>query len=716
MAVSETVVAGVVDKVVTKKAGSPFVVLSVKIGDRDRSVTVLGEAVDPRAGQVLRAEGVWQDSEAWGRQFKAKRIVLLAPTNAEGLVGFLASGAIKGVGDAVAKKLVERFGEKLGDVIEATPERLREVPGIGAKIAERIVDSWKRETGARDILMFLHGHGVSPARAQRILETYGDNAVAKLLADPYLLARDVRSIGFRTADALAERLGVGPDAEIRRLAALNEALHEAARDGHTALPRDQTVRAAANLLGASPAAISEVVERAIAEGRLEAGEDADGACLRLPALAAAERGIAQKVRKLLDVAPVWDELVPLGEVERRLEIDLAASQKEAVSGVLASNFSVITGGPGTGKTTLVRALLAALEDQELELALCAPTGRAARRITESTGHPASTIHRLVEADPARGFGRNRERPLEADLVIVDEASMVDTLLMYGLLEALPDGAGLVLVGDVDQLPPVGAGQPLADLIDCGRVPVFRLTEIFRQAAESAIVRGAHRVIHGEMPAFKSTESPDCFGIRANDTEDAVAKVLELVGKRIPERFELDRIDDIQVLTPINRGPAGTRGLNERLQRMLNPSPSAFLERAGLVFGVGDKVMQTENDNAREVYNGDIGRIVAVDSRARLIDVRFDDKTLVYGQDELEQLLPAYAVTVHKAQGSEYPAIVLLLLREHGRMLRRQLLYTAMTRARRLLVIVTQGDALERAVGTPLPPRRSLLVETIGETS
>ena len=384
--------------------------------------------------------------------------------------------------------------------------------------------------------------------------------------------------------------------------------------------------------------------------------------------------------------------------------------------MLGANVSIVTGGPGTGKTTLVRAILAILEKRELEIALCAPTGRAARRITESTGHAASTIHRLIEADPARRFGRNAERPLEVDLVIVDEVSMVDTLLMKGLLDALPAEAGLVLVGDVDQLPPVGPGQPLADMIASGRVAVFRLEEIFRQAAQSGIVQGAHSVIAGRMPAFRSAESPDCFGIRAVDVEDATDKLVQLVSLRIPERFEFDPVDDIQVVAPVNRGPAGTRALNERLQRMLNPAPPAVLEKGGTVFSVGDKVMQTENDNAREVYNGDIGRIVAVDTRARLIDVKFDHKTLLYGFDDLDQLVLAYAVTVHKAQGSEYQAVVLLLLRAHGRMLRRQLLYTAMTRAKRLLVVVTQGDALERAVRTPLPPRRSRLASLLGKDS
>ncbi|MCB2054724.1 MAG: ATP-dependent RecD-like DNA helicase [Geminicoccaceae bacterium] len=713
---SETTLSGVVDKVVALKPETAFVVLAVRVGDEARLSTVVGQAIDARPGQVVRAEGVWQESESWGRQFRARQITLLNPQGAAGLVSFLASGAIKGVGENVARKLVDHFGEDLAGVIDGAPERLAEVPGVGKKLAERIGNNWRQEKDTRDVLMFLHGHGVSPARARRILEAYGDEAMARLMADPYLLARDIRGIGFKTADALAGELGFAPTAEVRKLAALNEALRLAAEDGHTVLPRQATVAAAAALIEVGVEAMEGVVERALAERRLQAASIDGEPVLQLRDLAAAEEHIAARFAALAARAPAWDTSIAFDEVEAKLEIVLAPSQRAALEGVLGANVSIVTGGPGTGKTTLVRAILAILEKRELEIALCAPTGRAARRITESTGHAASTIHRLIEADPARRFGRNAERPLEVDLVIVDEVSMVDTLLMKGLLDALPAEAGLVLVGDVDQLPPVGPGQPLADMIASGRVAVFRLEEIFRQAAQSGIVQGAHSVIAGRMPAFRSAESPDCFGIRAVDVEDATDKLVQLVSLRIPERFEFDPVDDIQVVAPVNRGPAGTRALNERLQRMLNPAPPAVLEKGGTVFSVGDKVMQTENDNAREVYNGDIGRIVAVDTRARLIDVKFDHKTLLYGFDDLDQLVLAYAVTVHKAQGSEYQAVVLLLLRAHGRMLRRQLLYTAMTRAKRLLVVVTQGDALERAVRTPLPPRRSRLASLLGKDS
>ncbi len=709
------VLSGTIDQVVFHQPATGFAVLRVKVPGRAEPSTVIGRAPESRPGLVLRAEGDWQDDPSWGRQFQATSITLLPPASDDGLKAYLASGVIKGVGEALAEKLVDHFGKNLRQVIEAAPERLAEVPGIGAKTARRIGEIWNSESQSRDILLFLESQGIRPARARRILEAYGDRAIQRLLADPYLLARDIRGIGFATADLLAERLGISGDADIRRRAGLFEVLRQGTEWGHSALPVAQAIRDAARLLELPEASVAELLDEVVAERRLVARSIERGGgperYLLLPELDRAEARITRRLATLGAQPLPWDPTL-IGDwpvrVKTRLALEPSPSQAAALETMLKSKLAILTGGPGTGKTSLVRALLTSLEPLELKIALAAPTGRAARRLLESTGHEASTIHRLLEADANRGFSRNAERPLELDLLILDEASMIDLLLMEAVLEALPDSAALLLVGDKDQLPPVGPGEVLGDLIASARLPVLALTEIFRQAAESGIVRGAHQVINGTMPAFKDNAAADCFGIRVKDQADAQEKLVELVKQRMPERFALEPVAEIQVLTPINRGPVGTQALNQALQAVLNPTPVVAFERAGVRFGVGDKVMQTENDHAREVYNGDLGIIQSIDTTSKLLEVRYEDRGVVYSFEQAEQLALAYAVTVHKSQGSEYPAVVLLLMREHGRMLRRQLLYTAMTRARRLLVVLAATGAIERAVATPEPRRISLL--------
>jgi len=705
------VLSGIVDRVVVQNPTTGFAVLRVKVPGRSESITVVGAVANSRPGLVVRAEGDWQDDPAWGHQFAATRIILLAPASVDGIRAYLASGAIKGVGEALAQRIVEHFGADLRHVLDEAPERLREVPGIGARTLQRITEVWRNEGENRDILLFLESQGIRPARARRILEAYSGRAIEQLLADPYALARDIRGIGFDTADLLADQLGITADAPVRRRAALLEVLRGNAERGHSAMHLERALNEAATLSGQSPTAIAEVADGLRHERRIVERTTEAGTFLLLPELDAAEATIVRRLA-ILSAGPVpWDRTA-LGDWEAvvrvRLALELSPSQARALAVILTSRVAILTGGPGTGKTSLVRACVACLERQQVRLALAAPTGRAARRLFESTGHEATTIHRLLEADIQRGFARNAERPLDLDLLILDEVSMVDLPLMEGVVAALPDRAALLLVGDRDQLPPVGPGQVLADLIDSERFPVVALTEIFRQAEASGIVRGAHRVIRGELPRFGTDEAGDCFGIRVRDAADARAKLIELVHHRMPERFDLDPVADIQVLVPVNRGPVGTRDLSSTLQKVLNPSPEMAFERFGVRFGIGDKVMQIENDHSREVYNGDLGIIQKIDSGARLMEVRFDDRLVVYGFDSVDQLVSAYAITVHKAQGSEYPAVVLLLLHEHGRMLRRQLLYTAMTRARRLLVVLAQGSALERAVATPEPARLSLL--------
>ena len=696
------VLAGVVDRVLFERPETGYRVLQVSAAGQRQPVVVVGiiPAVGP--GELIRAEGGWYDDRSWGRQFRAQVATLEAPATEAGLVAYLASGRIKGVGEELARRLVAEFGLRLGEVIEHEPMRLREVEGVGPRLASRLQEAWAGQRRARDTLMFLAEQGFSPARANRIVEAYGLDAIQTIRKDPYALARDIRGVGFATADQVALKLGVAPDSVQRTGAAMAEVLREAAEAGDTALPLDDAMARLGELLAVPAATMVDAIEREREAGRLARHEQNGVALIMLAELDRAERTIARVLGDLCDGPPPWstpDVAGALVRSEAALGMALAPTQRVAIETTIHSRVLVISGGPGTGKTTLVRGILAAIAEDGLRVALAAPTGRAARRLGESTGREARTLHRLLEADPERGFRRNRGRLLEADLVIVDEASMIDTPLMAALLEALPPNAALLLVGDVDQLPSIGPGQVLADVIASGSVPVVRLTEIFRQAAESGIVQNAHRINRGETPLFARAEGVpgDCYGIRISSPEDAQAKLLDLVLHRIPERFGFDPITEVQVLTPVNRGRSGTQALNELLQAHLNPEPPAVLTRGQLRFAVGDKVMQLENDYDREVYNGDVGQIAAIDARSQTVEVAIDGRRLSYTADELDSLALAYAVTVHKAQGSEYPAVVLPLLRQHGRMLRRNLLYTAITRARRLVVLLTEPEALERAV-------------------
>ena len=652
---------GTVDRVVLHKPETGYTVLRLRTPMGDAPI-VVGTMPPPEPGELVQADGAWYDDRVWGRQFRAASVRIEPPTSEDGLIAYLAAGRIKGLGEVVARRLVERFGIGLGAVIEAEPERLRELPGVGAKLVARLRKAWVEQREQRDLLLFLASHGLGAARAARVVTTFGTAARAKLAADPYLLAREVRGIGFRTADRIALELGIAADAPIRLGAAMAEILRAACDDGHTALPRDEAVARLCALLGCTAEAALAAVARERAGGRIVAHDGLSPPLLMLGSLDAAERTIAAELGRLARQPPVWtaiEAVDALARAEAALGMAMAPAQEQAITEALRQRLLVITGGPGTGKTTIMRGILAALEEAAPEVVLAAPTGRAARRLAESTGREARTLHRLLEADPERGFRRGADRPLEGDLVVVDEVSMVDTWLMAALLAAMPEAASLVLVGDVDQLPSIGPGQVLADIIGAGTVPVIRLEEVFRQAAESGIVRNAHRINRGEAPAFdRALEGlRDCYGIRVDDPEDAARKLVELVAVRIPERFGLDPLTDIQVLTPVHRGPVGTRALNDALQARLNPNQDPYLRRGETRLVLGDKVMQLENDYEREVYNGDVGRITGVEPATGRLELAIDGRSLTYGGDEVDRLAPAYAITVHKAQGSEYPAVV-----------------------------------------------------------
>ena len=696
------VLAGAVERVTFHGEDSGFCVLRVKARGHRELVTVVGHAAAVAAGEWITASGEWVNDRTYGPQFRSRFLKATAPTSTEGIEKYLGSGMIRGVGPVYAKKLVRAFGERVFDVIESEPGRLREVGGIGPVRAERITAAWAEQKAVREIMMFLHGHGVGTARAVRIFRTYGADAVQVMSENPYRLARDIRGIGFRTADAIAMRLGIGKSALIRLRAGVAHALTEAMDDGHCGLPAEELRPAAAELLEAPEDLVRTAIDEELAAGNVVADRVGETPCVFLAGLHRAEHGIAERLHRIAAGPLPWpridaDKALPW--IERRTGLDLAPSQIGAIRLALASKVLVVTGGPGVGKTTIVNAILRILAAKGAKLLLCAPTGRAARRMTETSGFEARTIHRLLEVDPSSGgFRRDAEHPVDCDLLVVDEASMVDVPLMHALVKAVPDRAALLIVGDIDQLPSVGPGQVLADIIGSGAVPVVRLTEVFRQAAESRIIVNAHRINAGDVPELDPPEAiSDFYFVPADDPESAVPRVLELVRTRIPRRFGLDPVRDIQVLCPMNRGGVGARSLNIELQAVLNPAGERRVERFGWTFARGDKVMQIENDYDKEVYNGDIGRIDDVDPDLGEITARFDGRTVAYGFGELDALVPAYATTIHKSQGSEYPAVVIPLMTQHYVMLRRNLLYTGVTRGKRLVVLVGQRKAIAIAV-------------------
>ena len=710
---------GLVERVTFHSAETGFCVLRVKVRGHRDLVTVLGSAAEVHAGEHIQASGQWQQHREHGLQFRASFLQIVPPSSIEGIRRYLGSGLIKGIGPHFADRLVKAFGEGVFDVIERTPERLLEVDGIGKTRLQRITFGWAEQKAIREIMVFLQSHGVGTSRAVRIFKTYGVDAIPLVKENPYRLARDIRGIGFVTADRVAQKLGIPKTSIMRARAGISYALLQAVENGDCGLPEGELLTLAQKLLEVERGLLAEALALELAGGSVVADTVNDQPCVFLPHLRHAEDAVATAIRHLQVGRLPWpaiDAEKAIDWVGTRLGVTLAQGQRDAVVKALSSKVLIVTGGPGVGKTTIIRAILTILRAKGVLPLLAAPTGRAAKRLAESTGREATTIHRLLEFDPkGGGFIRCKEFPLECDLLVLDETSMIDVLLMASALKALPQTAALLIVGDVDQLPSVGPGQVLADLIGSGQLPVARLTEIFRQASASRIIVNAHRVNAGAMPELAAPEGDsDFYFVEAADADDAANKIVKVVADRITARFGLDPIRDVQVLCPMNRGAAGARALNLALQGALNAGGSGTaVERFGFTYRVGDKVMQIENNYDREVFNGDIGFIAKIDHDEGEVTIDIDGRMLVYPFAELDEVVLAYATTIHKSQGSEYPAIVMPVVTQHYAMLQRNLLYTGMTRGKHLVVLVGQRKAVAIAVrGTQGRRRWSKLRELL----
>lgn len=703
-------------------------------GKRDL-VTAVGNLLGVQPGESLSLSGRWTVSRQYGEQFDVASYTTLRPSSLVGIERYLGSGLVKGVGKVFAKRLVETFGAQTLEVIEHSPQQLFKVEGIGPKRRDRIVQAWAEQREIREVMLFLQSHSVSPAYAVKIYKRYGHEAIEVVTENPYRLARDIFGIGFKTADRIAQAIGIPTDSPRRAEAGILYVLSEASDDGHVYLPRELLLSKAVEILQIDAPILEAAIEALSATGeiaidgrpeaqrfdedgqrRLQLGEpqaiyavpgeaDAPGAPIApvyLKPLHIAETGIAARVQALLATPlkrpPIHAERA-IAWFEEKQHIELASEQRDAIRQAIDAKVLVITGGPGTGKTTLVNGIIRILEKKGVRIRLAAPTGRAAKRMSETTHREALTIHRLLEFSPkSMNFERGRDNPIEADLLILDEASMLDTSLAYNVLKALPLACQLILVGDVDQLPSVGPGSVLSDLIASERVPVVRLSTIFRQAKRSLIVVNAHRINEGEFPTEGSKQPRDFYFIDRDDPERCLDAIRKTVRDRLPRAFGFDPFNDIQVLTPMRRGLLGGQNINAELQALLNPSGRALL-CGNRLLREGDKVMQLTNNYDLEVFNGDLGRILAIDEEERALQVNFDGRLVTYESSNLDELALAYACTIHKAQGSEYPCVVIPIHTQHFLMLQRNLLYTAVTRARKMVVLVGSRRALGIAVKT-----------------
>ena len=695
---------GFIERVTYHNPENGFAVLRVKVKGRDELATVIGSTTSVTAGEHVEASGRWVIDRQHGQQFRADELKTTHPASAEGIESYLASGAVRSIGPKLAAKIVAIYKERTLDIFEKSPDFLLHIHGIGQGRLQRIRQSWEEQKEVRKIILFLTEHGITSGRAVRIYRTYGHESIAKIKENPYQLADDIRGIGFKTADELAAKLGIDRNSPYRARAAVQYTLQELASQGHCGYPEPGVVEHAIKLVEIDRAIIEDAVQTVVREGVVVRQSIEDEPWLYLASLFWAEVGLAQSVHRIASATPHplprIDVEKAITWVERKLGIQLAAAQQEAIRQACQHKLLVITGGPGVGKTTLVRSILEIFAAKKLECVLAAPTGRAAKRLAETTGRTAKTVHRLLEFDPAKGeFKRNQDHPLAGDLFVLDETSMVDVVLGHQVLRAIPREACVILMGDVDQLPSVGPGAVLAGLIASNVVPVVRLTKIFRQAKQSRIITAAYAINNGQMPDLSTSEElTDFYFVESQEPETIQEMVVRLVKERIPSRFGLDPKSDVQVLTPMNRSVLGARNLNQVLQTALNPGAGGpEVQRFGWTFRIGDRVIQNENNYDRDVFNGDLGIVEKINRVEQTMTVNFEGRPVEYDFGDLDEVALAYVLSIHKSQGSEFPCVVIPLHTQHYLMLQRNLLYTAVTRGKRLVVLVGTKRALAMTV-------------------
>jgi exodeoxyribonuclease V alpha subunit len=714
---------GQIERITFTSEETGYTVAKIKVYGRRELVTIIGNIVNPTPGEIIKMKGEWGNHPKYGEQFKIVFCQTTTPASVHGIEKYLGSGLVKGIGPVMAKRIVKMFKEKTLEVIENEIDRLVDVEGIGQKRIGMIRNAWEEQKEIRAVMIFLQSHGVSSGYAAKIFKQYGNDAIKIVQENPYRLATDIFGIGFITADKIAEKMGFAKDSELRAAAGILYVLHELTDEGHVYYPYEPLIEKCKEILDIDREVIVQAIGTVAVDKQI-AIEDINqdlaefqenNKAVYLAGYHIAEKNLAARLKTLVNTSQTIrkiDSEKAIQWVQEKLSITLADKQIEAVQRAAENKVMVITGGPGTGKTTIINAILKIFSAIKARIMLAAPTGRAAKRMSEATGHEAKTLHRMLEYNMRKGgFQKNEDYPLDCNLLIIDEASMIDTLLMHHLLKAIPVTATFIMVGDVNQLPSVGPGNVLKDIIDSGLASVVQLNEIFRQAKESSIIVNAHKINEGIIPNLKYNQDKldDFYFIEQEDPEKALEMIINLVRDRIPKRFGFDSFNDIQVLTPMHRGTVGAGNLNIELQKALNPGEEGVF-RGGRLFRVNDKVMQIVNNYDKEVYNGDIGRIASIDEEEKEIKVIIDDREVVYDYSDLDELVHAYAISIHKSQGSEYPAVVIPILTQHYVLLQRNLLYTGVTRGKKLVVIVGTKKAMAIAVKNNKTEKRYTLLK------